>query len=138
LHRQGYSSYLRCVTLSDYPASSALLQVASEVSEVTDSVASVTSLAQHCHGSDFALTPPPATPVMFNTWCLSTGQVQSSSITLILSRQFRSPRSPHHHCCASGYHSSHCTHLYHSLCRCTIPFPSSYSFHPSSFTLSYV
>jgi hypothetical protein len=29
-----------------------------------------------CHGSDYALTPPPATPVMFNTWCLSAGQVQ--------------------------------------------------------------
>jgi hypothetical protein len=78
----------------------------------------------HCHSLDFALTPPPATPVMFNTWRLSAGQVQSSNITLIQSWQLRSPRSLHHHCRTSGYHSSHCTHLHHSLCRC--PIPSSY------------
>jgi hypothetical protein len=89
-----------------------------------------------CHGSDFALTPPPATPVMFNTWRLSAGQVQSSSITLIQSRQLRSPRSPHHHRCASSYHSSHHIHLYRSLCRCSVP--SSYPLHHSSFNLPYV
>jgi hypothetical protein len=47
------------------------------------------SFACLCHGSDFALTPPLATLVMFNTWRLSAGQVQSSSITLIQSWQLR-------------------------------------------------
>jgi hypothetical protein len=85
-----------------------------------------------CHGLDFALTPPLATPVMFNTWHLTAGQVQPSSITLIQSWQLRLPRSPHHHRCASGYYSSHCTHLYCSLCCCPVPFlHTPFTTHPS-------
>jgi hypothetical protein len=105
---------------------------------------SVTAVAQgvapRCHGSDFALTPPPVNSGHVQTWRLSAGQVRSSSITLIQSRQLRSPRSPHHHRRASGYYSSHHIHLYRSLCRCPVPSPSNTpTFIPlSSFILPYV
>jgi hypothetical protein len=93
------------------------------------------------------LLPQPATQWVWNHWhhvpslavrpCLITGQDNAvplvgtavapwtaMAVATVVAMATMEPRLPHHHRHASSYHSSHRTHLYHSLCCCPVPSPS--------------